>query len=178
MIPALLFGKPHDAAVGAFLLGVKIAADPEVSYDLSGRLYVSASGWLLLAVPNNLARGLFSAINETGLELPPGPDVVFNAAVAVMQPEEVEALGGRDRITERGKSYRYTVGRFYVAEPTDWPEMSKVWSVRIHSPELQELRRSYGLSSLPGDGAKDFHVPVAVRRRGVLGRNEKSKATS
>jgi hypothetical protein len=47
--------------------------------------------------------------------------------------------------------------------------------LRVHSPELQELRRSYGLSSLPNDGKFDFHITVAIRRKNVLGRNTVSK---
>jgi hypothetical protein len=47
------------------------AARPELSYSLRGRLYASSSGWLLLSVPNALARGAFDALNEPGVELPP-----------------------------------------------------------------------------------------------------------
>lgn len=152
------------------------AAEAELAYNLAGRLYVSASGYLLLSVPNALVRGTFSAMAEPGIELPPsGPDGQLNAHVTVMSPDELTLVGGADAVTERGKQFRYTLGRVYGVEPAGWPEMRRVWFIRVHSPELQALRRSYGLSSLPGNGERDFHVTVAVRRRGVLGRNESAK---
>ena len=104
-----------------------------------------------------------------------GPDGYFNAHITVMRPEEIKQVGGADKISERGKQFHYTISRLYSVEPEGWPEMAKVWFLRVHSPELQQLRRSYGLSSLPKDGKHDFHVSVAVRRKGVLGRNETRK---
>lgn len=154
---------------------VKHAA-AELAYNLAGRLYLSASGFLLMSVPNALVRGIFAAMDEPGIELPPaGPDGNLNAHVTVMRPEEIALAGGADRITERGKQYHYTLGRVYSIEPEGWPDMAKIWYVKIHSPELQQFRRSYGLSSLPNDGKYDFHVSTAVRRKKVLGRNDTAK---
>jgi hypothetical protein len=92
-----------------------------------------------------------------------------------MSPDDIEKVGGPEKITERGKSYTYTLGRIYSVEPDGWPGVSKVWYIKAHSPELQELRRSYGLSGLPKNGEFDFHITVAVRKRGVLGRGETTK---
>lgn len=171
--------RPPAWAAFAFAAGealVKQASDAELVYNLAGRLYASESGWILMSVPNALVRGVFSAMREPGIELPPsGSDGHLNAHVSVMRPEEVEMLGGVDKITERGKSFTYTLGRVYTVEPNGWGDMSRVWFVKVHSPELQELRRSYGLSSLPNDGKYDFHITCAVRRKRVLGRNETAK---
>lgn len=172
---------PPPALVAVHAIGqdlVKQAADtPTPAYSLSGTLYLAKTGWLLLAVPNALARGVFSAMNEPGVELPPaGDDGQFNAHVSVMSPEDVALIGGPDKITERGKQFAYTLGRLYSVEPDGWPGMAKVWYIKVHSPELQTLRRSYGLSGLPHGGEYDFHVSVAVKRRGVLGRNGTAKA--
>lgn len=171
-------GPPPWAAL-LFDLGsrlVKEAAAPAVAYNLAGRLYLSQSGYLLLNVPNALVRGTFSAMSEPGIELPPaGPDGNLNAHITVMSPDEVTQAGGPDKITERGKQYAYTLGRVYSVEPDGWPGVARVWYVKVHSPELQQLRRSYGLSSLPRDGKHDFHVSVAIRRKKVLGRNGAAK---
>lgn len=154
---------------------VKAGADATVSYNLVGQLYLSQSGWLLLSVPNALVRGVFSAMNEHGIELPPGPnDSPFNAHISVFRPEELDQIGGPDKVTERGKQFSYTLGRLMELEP-DWPGVAKVWYIRVHSPDLQYLRRSYGLSSLPNNGQYDFHISVAIRRRGVLGKNDTRK---
>jgi hypothetical protein len=161
-----------------FAAGVKLANDPKVAYSLAGTLYLAKSGFLLLSVPNALVRGFFSAMNEPGVELPPvGPDGQLNAHLTVMRPEEIKQIGGADKITERGKQFGYTIGRLYSVKPSGWPAMARVWVLRVHSAELQKLRRSYGLSSLPNNGKHDFYVGVAVRRKSVLGRNDVRKTT-
>jgi len=157
---------------------LKEAGDTEPSYALSGMLYAIPNGWVILSVPNALVRGVFDAMDEPGVELPPsGEDGKLNARISVFRPEEVEQLGGIDKITERGKRFAYSIGRLETVEPAGWPAMSRAWLLRVHSPELQNLRRSYGLSSLPNDGKFAFHITVAVRRRGVLGRNDTGKGS-
>lgn len=173
---------PSPYARFMFELGqrVKEASDAVPAYNLSGALYLSSNGWLMLAVPNALVRGFFSAMAEPGVELPPsGPDGKLNGHCTVMKPAELAMIGGADKITERGKQFHYSIGRWVEVEnPEGWPEVSKVWMLRVHSPELQALRRSYGLSGLPNDGKHDFHITCAVRKRGVLGRNDTSKTDS
>ena len=156
---------------------IKTASDAVPAYNLAGTLYLSSSGWLMLSVPNALVRGFFAAMHEPGVELPPsGPDGQLNAHISVMKPAEVALLGGADKINERGKQFFYSVGRWVeVTDPEGWSEMAKVWFLRVHSPELQALRRSYGLSSLPNEGKHDFHITAAVLRRKVLGRNDTRK---
>lgn len=155
----------------------KAAGAAELSYALQGRLYASQSGWLLLSVPNALVRGLFAALAEPGLELPSYADTpgMLNAHVSVMRPEELEGLGGVDKITERGRSYHWTPGPLRTFVPAGWPGMSRVWALEVRSPELEALRRSYGLSSLPADNKYAFHVTVAVRRKHVLRENDLAK---
>lgn len=166
----------------AFILGqrfVKEAGVPVPVYNLAGTLYATPGGWIMLTVPNAMVRGIFKSMREPGVELPPGHgDQPFNAHISVIRKEEVEEIGGVDKITERGKQFTYTLGRLKEVEPDGWPGVEKVWFTTIHSPELQKLRRSYGLSSRPKGGEYDFHITCAVRRRGVLGRNGTRKADS
>jgi hypothetical protein len=158
----------------------KAAGDQVPAYNLSGLLYVSAGGWGLLSVPNALVRGVFDAMTEPGIELPlSGASGQLNAHVTVFRKEELDMLGGPDAIkNDRGKPFRYTLGRLVAVEPAGWPEVEKCWMLRVHSPELQQLRRSHGLSPRPKNNEYDFHVTVAVRKRGVLGRNDKAKDTA
>ena len=151
-------------------------ADSQVEYNLAGTLYLSSSGYLLLSVPNALLHGVFSAMHEPGIELPPpGPGGQLNAHITVCLPDELTLIGGSNKITERGKQFHYTLGRLYSMEPDGYPDVARVYGLRVHSPELQALRRSYGLSGLPRDGEGSFHVTCAIRRKGVLGRNEVAK---
>jgi hypothetical protein len=155
---------------------VKVGARPENAMVLSGRLELSSSGWLLLAVPNALVRGVFQAMHEPGIELPPSKDGELRAHISVMTAKEVEAIGV-DKINERGKVFKYQLGPIKTVAPQGWLEMSAVYFVEVSSPELKRLRRSYGLSELPyGDHA--FHISCAVKRKGVLRNNDVKKAAS
>lgn len=175
-------GLPSPYAVALLRIVGTIALEktaevspPEVSYGLAGTLYLSSTGWLLLSVPNALVQGLFTSLRVPGVELPPsGPDGKLNAHITVMTKSEVARIGA-DKINERGKQFHYTVGRFVEVDPDGWPDISSAYLLTVFAPELQALRRSYGLSSIPAEGTKPFHVTCAIRRRGVLGRNEKSK---
>lgn len=170
------FGRQPQAV--AYAVGqqrVKTAASPELSYGLAGRLYLSASGWLLLSVPNSLLRGAFDALQEPGVELPLR-DGQLNAHITVMSPADLEQLGGADKISERGHVFHYTLGPLRVVAPRSWEGVSRVWYLDVQSPALKRLRASYGLTPLPHNNSHQFHITIAVRRQGVLGFNEASKA--
>ena len=161
---------------------IKEAGDATPAYNLTGRLYLSShedKPWLLLSVPNALVRGVFDAMHEPGVELPLDREGRLNAHISVIRPEEIELVGGPDKfINDRGKPFRYTISRLMEVEPDGWPEMAKVWFLTVHSVDMQMLRRSHGLTSLPKDGKFDFHITVARRRKAVLGRNEVAKETA
>lgn len=151
-----------------------------VDYHFSGQLYLSKSGWLLLSVPNSLVQGVFDALQIPGAELPLAgamnvPNVepgTLNAHISVMTPDEVNKIGA-SKITERGKTFRYSLGRLqeYAARKIDG--VSRLWSLRIASPALTALRKSYGLDPKPA--AHGFAIMVAVRRKGVLQDNRVAK---
>jgi hypothetical protein len=162
-------------------LGVKMAGDTSPSYDMSGMLYAKdteehGGAWVMLSVPNALVRGVFAGMDAPGIELPPSSEAGgLMAHISVMRPEELDIIGGIDEISERGKRFNYRIGGLTHCVPDGWKEMSDCWFLKVHSPELQQLRRSYGLSSLPKNGEFDFHITVAVRRKGVLSRTDKAK---
>lgn len=163
--------------VGSTLVAFsKTAADAALSYGLRGELYLSKSGWLLLRVPNALARGAFAALHVLGAELPPGHEGGFDAHITVMSPEEIKQIGGPDKITERGKTFAYTLGPVRHVRPTGWPGVSRVYFIEVRSPELEKLRKSYGLSPLPRGGDGLFHISFAIVRSGVTRHNAIVKA--
>lgn len=156
----------------------KVGDDPVKSYALAGRLVISKSGWALLEVPNAIVHGLFSAMHAPGIELPYHTDGRLNAHISVMRREELETAGGK--LTETGKQFRFQIGPLKEVAPMGWDEISKVWFVEVKSPELEALRRSYGLNPLPVKNGRElqFHITVAVRRKKVLYSNEVAKTAS
>jgi hypothetical protein len=155
---------------------VKQADTPSVVHKLGGRLYLSRSGWLMLHVPNTLLRGAFDALHAPGAELPTRSDGTLNAHISIMRPEEVQQLGGPDKITERGHTLYYTLGPVKELTPLSWDDVSKAWIIEVDSPDLKNLRKSYGLSALPHDD-HEFHITIGVRRKNVLRDNETAKST-
>jgi hypothetical protein len=142
------------------------------SNALSGELYAASDKSIMLSVPNALVRGAFDAIDANGLSLP-GKNGKFNAHIVVMTPDEVSKLGGVEKITERGHRFHYNLSSLHEAPITNSFDYSKTWFLSVTSPELAQLRKTYGLDSTPGKHG--FHVVVALRKLGVLGHNEISK---
>lgn len=157
---------------------LKVASVPETVHALQGKLYLSQSGWLLLAVPNALGRGAFDALCAVGAELPTrdtgDPEAVYNAHISVMTKDEVDSLGGGSKINERGHMFAYTLGPVKELTPSGWGDVSKCWIIEIQSPELKALRKSYGLTALPR-GDHEFHITIGIRRKRVLHGNDISK---
>lgn len=145
---------------------------------LMGRLYLSRTGFLLMAVPNAIGKGLFDALNEPGIELPTAEGGgQYNAHVTVMRPEEIASFGDPNKITERGREFGYSLGKIRDFNPTGWPEVNHCWVVEVHSPELERLRRTYGLFATPHVVRYRFHMTFAIRKSGVLGANAIAKVT-
>ena len=178
--PEYLQLHPAYAAGNAAAWLSKTGAAVGTNHYLSGRLYISKTGWLLLSVPNALVRGVFDAMTATGAELPTmgafkgeaADGEILNAHITVMTGEEVEKIGP-DKINERGHHFHYALGPVREFSPKT-ESLSRVWAIIVASPELAALRKSYGLSALP-NGDHQFHITVAVRRKHVLGANEVAK---
>jgi hypothetical protein len=154
----------------------KAGGDAVKVHALSGELYASGR-WILLRVPNALVRGAFDALDEQGAQLPL-KDGRLNAHCTVFRPEEVDRIGGVDMIHERGHHFRYTLGPIKEVAPAGWDEMSKVWFIEVSSPELERLRKSYGLSALPNEGQHAFHITIGVRKKHVLNSNQVTKISA
>lgn len=175
--------KNHPAYIAGNALGWLHRGDKHASTQhlLSGRLYFAKSGWLLLSVPNALVRGVYDALAVPGVELPragalnvPNVDAeLLNAHISVMTADEVAAIG-ESNISERGHAFKYSLGQLCEINPKKIAGVSRLWIIKVTSPDLVALRKSYGLSPLPhGDHA--FHITVALRRSGVLQSNAVSK---
>ncbi len=137
----------------------------------SGELRLNKRGELVLHVPNALVQGQFAALAEMGVSLPVNDAGKLDASILVMSAKEVAGLGAVD-IDERGKHFKYKLGALFVV---DGPRVgiSKLFALRVVSPELHRLRKSYGLSSVP---SPPLQLPIAVRKRNVLREGAVTKA--
>lgn len=159
---------PYDLGQAAVLLSrsAEKQAAATLSYGLRGRLVFSPSGYVLLEVPNDLGNGAFKALAEPSVEQPISKSRgTYNAHVSVMRPDEVESIGGPDKIKQRGHTFAFTLGPVReINNPAGWSEVSKCWVIDIRSPELMQLRRSLGL----GEPKFPFHLTFAIRKKNAL----------
>lgn len=145
---------------------------------LSGLLQATRGNYLIVAVPTGLVRGVFDALHLPGLSLPSAIDgESLRAGIVVMTPAELERVGGIAKINERGRVYPYSLGELQEVAAKDWPGVAACWHLRVRSPELGELRRTYGLPTKV-EGESDFSIVVACRKTGVLVANATSKSTN
>jgi hypothetical protein len=155
----------------------QVVREKQANVQMSGLLQVTASGHLIVAVPAALVRGVFDAMHEPGISLPAAVDGgMLRAGIVVMTPAELKQAGGAGAITERGKHYKYTLGNLEETPARNWPGVTTCWHLRVKSPTLGELRRSYGLPTKL-EGNSDFSIVVACRKAGVLTANATSKVT-
>jgi hypothetical protein len=151
--------------------------EKRAAVQMSGLLQATKSGHLILGVPTALVRGVFDAMSEPGISMPTSVDGgALRAGIVVMTPSELESVGGASSISERGKQYPYSLGELVEASARGWPGVSACWHLRVKSPELGKLRRSYGLSTKV-EGDSDFSIVIACRKSGVLSSNATSKTT-
>jgi len=159
------------------LLLYDVVSCPEkrAEVKMTGLLQVTSSGYLIIGVPTALVRGIFDAMHEPGISLPNAVDEgALRAGIVVMTPAELEQAGGSDYISERGKNFTYYLGGLKETQAIGWPGVSTCWHMKIKSPDLGKLRRSYGLPTKV-EGDSDFSIVVAVRKTGVLAGNAASK---
>ena len=130
-----------------------------------GKLILTNNGSLCLLVPAPIVRGAFASIPDQGTSLPPNI-----GRVVVMTPSEVKTIGPNN-IDERGHEFNYRLGPIH--ETTGYKGISKIWYQEVKSTELNNLRKSYGLSDKPS-GDK-FKLIIAIRKTNVLRDNAVSK---
>ncbi len=88
-------------------------------------------------------------------------DDYVGAHISVMRPDEyLRVTKGRKRIKEIGEEFDYTIEKLYVTEP-NWGDVQECYFISVKSPQLEALRKKYGLSKKIN--GHDFHISVGVR---------------
>jgi len=131
--------------------------------NLKGKLQQAPNGFTYLKIPNALINSLFAIVDEEDIVKPPYDQKKYNsigAHVTVIYDEEVKE--NDLEIKEIGEEFNFTLGEFKSTHPDGWDEVEEVYFVQIHSPELEALRKSYGLSKKVS--GHEFHITVAVEK--------------
>jgi hypothetical protein len=154
-----------------------LARDEEkrASVLFAGTLQATSTGHLMLSVPSSLVQGLHGALDAPGVSLPHAPGgAPARVGIVVMTPAELSRIGGPNVVTERGRTFRYSLGSIEESPAVGWPGVSTCWHIRVVSPELAQLRKTYGLHPKL-ESVSDFSIVIGCRRTGVLTRSGVSK---
>ena len=132
--------------------------------DLKGTLKKAPDNFVYLNIPNNVINGLVLMLDYEGVEKPPYDLKSFNrvgAHISVIGTREYEDhnLG---EIKEIGQEFNFHFKGFKRVNPEGWDGMQQVYFMEVESPEIEKLRKSYGLSKLI-DGHQ-FHITVGVKK--------------
>lgn len=130
---------------------------------LYGKLKQANDGYVYVDVSNNFINGIFPLIRDPDAEKPPYFEAKYQkvgAHISVIKSEEAEML---EDIEEIGEEFAFKLGPLKSTEPEGWDDMDRVWFIQLEAPELEQLRKKYGLSKkLNGH---EFHITVAVKRK-------------
>jgi len=138
----------------------KIAGRKE-QVALKGILCQTTDGFVYVNVPNDIINGFYYSLGLDEVEQPPYRESKFNgigAHISVMNEKETEG----HEIPELGKTIKYWMKGVFEAEP-EKGRFKKIWAVEVHSPELEEIRKRYGLS--PKLWGHEFHITFGIQRK-------------
>lgn len=128
-----------------------------------GILKQNKQGLIYLDIDNRFISAFFPYLKAYNLVRPPYFNLFSTpkgAHIPVIPAREA-SLHYLDAIKEIGKEFSFEIEGLYSLEPTLWPEVEQVWFFKIHSPELEELRRRYFLTEKPG--GHSFSIAVAIK---------------
>lgn len=121
----------------------------------------SNNGYIYLEVDSRLFAPFVNMIPVDSVTSPkdvtePGKDV--GAHISVMKKDETDGK----TIKELGKEFEFFIDGLHSVKPDGWDEVKKVYFLTVKSPELEKLRKRYGLTKkIKGH---EFHITVGVEK--------------
>lgn len=117
-----------------------------------------------LDIDNQFIHSLTPYLRSQGLVRPPyfnlfgSPD---GAHITVIPTREY-FFQSLTPLEEEGDLFGFEIeGLYSLAAPASWPEVEEVWFFKVHSPDLERLRRTYFLPPRPG--GHSFMIAIAVK---------------
>lgn len=120
----------------------------------------NANGFVYVDVDDAYVHELIQFIQKEGFEEPPyfdGPGLV-GAHITVVYPEEMKKYGVKS-IEECGTSIYFTPRTCQIVHPPRWQEIDEVYFIVVDAPQLDNLRKKYGLPKRE----YDFHITIGVK---------------
>lgn len=133
-----------------------------------GVLQRNSQGMIFLDIDNRFVSTLMPYLKGSGLVQPPYFKLAYipDGAHTPVIPAREMAFQYLDEIEEIGKEFHFEVEGLYSMEPVSWPEVEQVWFFKLHSPELENLRRRYFLPATPC--GHPFHIVIGVKPKATV----------
>lgn len=129
----------------------------------TGTLRRNDQGYIYLDVDNQFILALLPFLIAQGLSRPPYFNL-FSSPVGAHIP----VISSRESffneigpIQELNREFSFEIEGFYSVRPSLWPEVEQVWYFKAISSGLEQLRRKYFLSALPG--GHSFAIATAIQ---------------
>jgi hypothetical protein len=139
-----------------------------------GILSQNGQGLTYLDVDNRFISMLLPYLKGQGLVRPPYFNLFGSpeGAHIPLIPAREAAFQYLGPLQELGREFSFEIEGLYSMKPASWPEVEQVWFFKVHSQELEDLRRKYFLPALPG--GHSFHIAVAVKTQTTLNQKPNS----
>lgn len=117
-----------------------------------GILRQNMQGLTYLDIDNQFIMALLPYITRQGLTPPPHFNALSspNGAHIPVIPSREARFRDISLVKETGQIFSFEIEGYYSVEPASWPGIQQIWFFRVHSPELERLRRKYFLPAIPG----------------------------
>jgi len=130
---------------------------------MKATLKKTKAGFYYLDIPNDFSSSFLSLIEDESKEKAPYDVKEFNNVGCHISVMSSDDLGEGTKVKEVGKEFSFKLNELKYLNPEGWDEMDRVWIMTVDSPELEQLRASYGLSRK--NHGHEFHITVAVRSK-------------
>lgn len=131
----------------------------EENFPCRGVLKIS-HGFVYVDLDDKYVHKLITFLTQDGFKEPPyfGNTDLVGAHITVASPEETERYRLKE-IQECGDVIPFTLKRCEVVHPPKWKEIDELYLIVVESPELDKIRKKYGLPKQE----YDFHITIGVK---------------
>lgn len=130
----------------------------------SAPLRKTKKGFYYLDIPQSFATGLFKMVADDKLDESPYKQKSYGGIGAHVSVISEEELDEGTVVKEIGENFEFSLLGSKCTNPDGWDEMKQVCFVEIDSPQIKEMRISYGLPKTYKAKGHNFHITFAMEK--------------
>ncbi|MCH9621404.1 MAG: hypothetical protein S4CHLAM20_08240 [Chlamydiia bacterium] len=128
---------------------------------IAGTLKQDARGFIYLDIANEYITSIIPFFNDASIDMPPyfQGKFIHGAHISIATPDEEKKLYSPLPI---GEVFSFSITGCFRATPLFDIKNKFAWYLTVASEELEEIRKSMGLSALPND--ETYFITVAYKK--------------